>query len=99
MPFEGTPKGKQALKKLVNGGRSDYVPRAMLLGIMLGTMEIIVILVVVLVIFGPSRLPQLGSSVGKMLSGFKKEMREIGDEEGAEGEVDVTPADPDVKDV
>jgi sec-independent protein translocase protein TatA len=59
--------------------------------------EIAVVLIVVLLIFGPSKLPQLGSSVGKMLRGFKKEMKEINadDEEEAKkspaGEIDVTP--------
>jgi len=71
----------------------------MLLAIMLGPLEIGVILVVVLLIFGPSKLPQLGSSVGKMLRGFKKEMKELKDddaadaEEAARGEIDVTPTD------
>jgi sec-independent protein translocase protein TatA len=65
---------------------------------MLGTMEIVVIIAVVLLIFGPSKLPQLGSGVGKMLRGFKKEMKAIDEDEKtaskavAEGdEIDVTP--------
>jgi sec-independent protein translocase protein TatA len=70
----------------------------MLLGFGLGGWEIAIILIVVVLIFGPSKLPQLGSSVGKMLGGFKKEMKamkEEGDEaEGDKaGEIDVTPAD------
>ena len=67
----------------------------MLLGIALGGTELLIILAIALVIFGPSKLPQLGSGVGKMLRGFKKEMRAI-EEEDAEaapaGEIDVTPA-------
>jgi sec-independent protein translocase protein TatA len=67
---------------------------------MLGTMEIVVIIAVVLLIFGPSKLPQLGSGVGKMLRGFKKEMKAIDEDEksaaskavGADDdEIDVTP--------
>lgn len=70
----------------------------MLLAIMLGPLEIGVILVLVLLIFGPSKLPQLGASVGKMLRGFKKEMKELkedeaGSEEDPRGEIDVTPTD------
>ncbi len=69
----------------------------MLLGFGLGGWEIAIILVVVLLIFGPSKLPQLGSSVGKMLGGFKKEMKAMDDEEAeaeaGDGEIDVTPAD------
>jgi len=73
----------------------------MLLG-MLGTMEIIVIVAVVLLIFGPSKLPQLGEGVGKMLRGFKKEMKAIDEDKAADAkagegdddqgdEIDVTP--------
>jgi sec-independent protein translocase protein TatA len=67
----------------------------------LGTMEIIIIVAVVLLIFGPSKLPQLGEGVGKMLRGFKKEMKASEEENKkateakaieADGEeIDVTP--------
>lgn len=66
----------------------------MLLGFTLGPAEIAVIVLVVLLIFGPSKLPQLGSSVGKMLRGFKKEMKSINEDDEADenaGEIDVTP--------
>jgi len=45
---------------------------------MFGTMgfsELIIILVIVLIIFGAGRLPQIGEGVGKALKGFKKEFR------------------------
>lgn len=68
----------------------------MLLGIgAFGGLEIAVILLIVILIFGPSKLPQLGASIGKMFSGFKKEMKEIEKDNDAEkmaGEIDVTPA-------
>lgn len=38
----------------------------------LGVPEIILILVVALLFFGPSRLPSLGKSVGEAIRGFKK---------------------------
>jgi sec-independent protein translocase protein TatA len=38
----------------------------------LGLPEMIVILVIVLVIFGANRLPQLGEGLGKAIQGFKK---------------------------
>ncbi|MFV8753386.1 Sec-independent protein translocase subunit TatA/TatB [Nannocystaceae bacterium ST9] len=71
----------------------------MLLGFSLGAAEIAVIILVVLLIFGPSKLPQLGSSVGKMLRGFKKEMKSLNDDDEADakaaaGEIDVTPHKP-----
>ena len=47
---------------------------------MFGTMgfsELIIILVIVLVIFGAGRLPQLGEGLGKALKGFKKEVHDV----------------------
>jgi sec-independent protein translocase protein TatA len=38
----------------------------------LGMPELLIILVIVLVIFGASRLPQLGEGLGKAIKGFKK---------------------------
>ena len=43
----------------------------------LGFSELIIILVIVLVIFGAGRLPQLGEGLGKALKGFKKEVHDI----------------------
>ena len=37
-------------------------------------MHLILILVIVLIIFGPGKLPQLGESLGKSIRGFKKAM-------------------------
>lgn len=41
---------------------------------LLQPMHLIVILVIVLIIFGPGKLPELGSSLGKAIRGFKKAM-------------------------
>ena len=46
----------------------------------LGTPELIVILVIALVIFGGSRLPQLGEGLGKAIRGFKKGMTDASEE-------------------
>lgn len=46
---------------------------------MFGTMgfsELIIILIIVLIIFGAGRLPQIGEGVGKALKGFRKEVNE-----------------------
>jgi len=37
-----------------------------------GPWELALILIIVLVIFGPGKLPQLGESVGKAMKSFKK---------------------------
>jgi sec-independent protein translocase protein TatA len=44
----------------------------------LGMPELIIVLVIVLVIFGASRLPQLGEGLGKAIKGFKKGISESG---------------------
>lgn len=38
----------------------------------LGIPELVVLIVIVLLFFGPSRLPGLGKSVGSAIRGFKK---------------------------
>ncbi len=48
-----------------------------------GTMEIILILAVVLLIFGPKNLPKLGKAIGQTLSGFKKGHKDGFDDEEA----------------
>ena len=39
-------------------------------------MHLIIILIIALVIFGPGRLPELGSALGKGIKGFKKALTE-----------------------
>ena len=46
----------------------------------IGFKEIIVILLVVLIIFGGKRLPELGKGLGKGLSNFRKAMGEKGED-------------------
>ena len=38
----------------------------------LGMGELVVILIIVLIIFGAGKLPQIGESLGKAIHGFKK---------------------------
>ena len=42
----------------------------------LGLPELMVILVIVLVIFGANRLPQLGEGLGKSIKNFKQAMKD-----------------------
>lgn len=42
----------------------------------LGWAEVVIILIVALVIFGPKKLPELGSALGKTLRGFKEEVND-----------------------
>jgi len=40
-------------------------------------LDLIVILVIALLIFGPKRLPEMGSSIGKSIKEFRKGMNEL----------------------
>jgi sec-independent protein translocase protein TatA len=42
----------------------------------LGLPELMVVLVIALVVFGPSKLPSVGKSLGEAIRGFKKGMEE-----------------------
>ncbi len=44
----------------------------------LGFGEILVILVLALLFFGPSKLPQLGASLGEAIKGFKRGLQDAG---------------------
>ena len=46
----------------------------------LGMTEILFLLVIVLLVFGAKRLPEIGASMGKGIREFKKSMREVTDE-------------------
>jgi sec-independent protein translocase protein TatA len=50
----------------------------------LGTQELIIILIIIVVLFGATRLPQIGSGIGQAIRNFKKSVRES-------EEIDVTP--------
>jgi sec-independent protein translocase protein TatA len=54
----------------------------------LGMGEMVVIFMVVLLLFGAKRLPEIGSSLGKGIREFKGSLREI------EGELKVPPQTP-----
>lgn len=57
----------------------------------LGLPELLIILVIVVVIFGASRLPQIGEGLGKGIKNFRSATREP-------PEIDVTPGKPDEQD-
>ena len=49
-----------------------------------GVQELIIILIIVIVLFGATRLPELGGGIGKAIKNFKKATSEP-------DEIDVTP--------
>lgn len=48
----------------------------------IGMPELVVILVIALIFFGPGKLPELGSMIGKAIRGFKKAMDEPEEKSG-----------------
>ena len=52
----------------------------------LGFPEMAVIAVVAILIFGPKKIPELGSALGKTLRGFKEELKNNDDESENENE-------------
>jgi sec-independent protein translocase protein TatA len=46
----------------------------------LGAPELILILAIALVIFGPSKLPEIGKSLGKALGEFKSQANKVTEE-------------------
>ncbi|MEK6224100.1 MAG: twin-arginine translocase TatA/TatE family subunit [Thermodesulfobacteriales bacterium] len=57
----------------------------------LGVWELLIILGILLLVFGPSRLGDLGSSLGKGIKGFRKSIKD--------DEIDVTPEKDDSKEI
>jgi len=60
----------------------------------LGVTELVIILVIVLIIFGPSKLPQIGKALGESMRALKRSSSE--EETEAKKEADKT--DKDTKD-
>jgi sec-independent protein translocase protein TatA len=54
----------------------------------LGLPELLILLVIVVLLFGAGKLPQIGAGLGEGIRNFKKSMKE-------KDEVDVTPAKTD----
>ena len=52
----------------------------------IGMTELLIILVLVLIIFGAGKLPEIGQGMGKAIGNFRKSVRET-------NEVDITPKD------
>ena len=52
----------------------------------LGMPELIIIMVIILLIFGAGKLPEVGGAIGKAIKSFKKSVKEP-------DEIDITPKD------
>jgi len=47
----------------------------------LGMQELIIVMIIVVVLFGATRLPQLGSGIGKAIKNFKDGIGEVSEKE------------------
>lgn len=56
-------------------------------------LDLVVILVIALLIFGPKKLPEMGASIGKSIKEFQKGMREVtgGHKDDDDDEVETRP--------
>ncbi len=57
----------------------------------LGASELLIILVIVVLVFGSTKLPQLGDGLGKAIKNFKRAVN-------TQAEIDVTPKRDDTRD-
>ena len=63
----------------------------------LGWQELVIVLVIIMIIFGAGKLPQLGEGIGKAIKGFKKSVHEaeaIEAEAQAQNQADTAPQMP-----
>ena len=60
----------------------------------MGVPEMAVIGLIALVVFGPKKLPELGSSIGKAIKGFKQEMDNPTPDPEASETATAEPAEP-----
>jgi len=55
-------------------------------------LDLVVILVIALLIFGPKKLPEMGSAIGKSIKEFRKGMSELTSPKDEHGEEEKLPA-------
>ena len=67
----------------------------------IGFPELMIILVIIMIIFGAGKLPEIGSAFGRSIKNFKSSMKEAQEGEAIDGEADtpkeLTEAEPDLE--
>ena len=56
----------------------------------LGPTELIIVLVIIMIVFGVGRLPEIGGSLGKSIKEFRKSVKDPSGDEEAESEEEET---------
>ncbi len=59
----------------------------------IGFPELMIILVIIMIIFGAGKLPEIGNAFGKSIKNFKKSMKEAEEEESVDDASQATSAD------
>lgn len=59
----------------------------------IGFPELMIILVIIMIIFGAGKLPEIGSAFGRSIKNFKQSMKEAQEAEGPEDAADAEPAE------
>lgn len=59
-----------------------------------GPLEIIIVLVIALIVFGPKRLPELGKSLGRGINEFREGVSSIGKDHDEDDDDDADEAEP-----
>lgn len=70
----------------------DRGPRVNFLNV--GPMELLLILIVALIVFGPARLPEIGSKIGRAVGEFRRAQEELAQELTRELRVEEQEASP-----
>ena len=67
----------------------------------IGFPELMIILVIIMIIFGAGKLPEIGSAFGRSIKNFKSSMKEAQEGDAIEGEAntpgELTEAEPDLE--
>lgn len=63
----------------------------------IGPLEIAVVLIIVLIVFGPKRLPELGRSMGRGIREFRSSVGGKGDQDEKDGEDDSADKRPELE--
>lgn len=50
----------------------------------IGIFELLVIFLVVIILFGPKKLPEIGRAIGDAIKEFKRSMKDVGEDSGKE---------------
>jgi sec-independent protein translocase protein TatA len=68
--LESTPLKTRTIKRYASGRKEiRFMP--------LGWQELMIVLIIVVIIFGAGKLPEIGGAVGKSIKEFKKESEEL----------------------